>query len=230
MVGMADTNKPITYVVLSYFPLLAGRAGETVDLETGEIEALQAVMKDLPGGGAKCCLWVKGEDGLRPVLVFKDADAVHDHMVTWAENDPTKWFRLTVLQKDGKYLIGLAPDIGKSIERFKIARQLKTGFPVPEDSQFNILFQPLHFVSGSDNMFELIKNELSDEVSIGFMDASLLNVDDPESMDPNRIRWVGPFPRASEGLMDDYYGSIIDGAEEPTERPILFDGDGKSVP
>ena len=224
------TGKPITYVVLSYFPLLVGNAGDTIDLDAGTIDELQDFLKDFPGI-ATCCLWTKHKDGLRPVLVFEDADRIYDHLIAWSENDPGGRFNLTIIQKGGKYLIALAPDVEKSIDRFKIARQLKTGFPIPSNSQFHVMFQPLYFVSGSSNMFALVKDELPDEVHVGLMDASLINVEDPGSMDPDRIRWIGPFPRTPLGNgMGEYFGSIIDGAEEPTDQSVIFSEDDESIP
>ena len=227
---MTDTAKPITYVVLSYFPLLTGAPGDVLDLENEDgLKALDEVLSRLPDGDAIACLWVGTDGGPRPVFVFEDADAVHDHLIVWSEDDPAGWFNLTLLQKDGKYLIGLAPDVKRSIDRFRIARQLKTGLPVPEDAKFSILFRCLYFVSGSSNMFELVKDGLPEEIEVGFMDASLLNVDDPGSMDQDRIRWVGPFPKAPEGCMDGYFGTIIDEAEEPAGHSVVFDKDGTSV-
>jgi hypothetical protein len=226
---MTDSS-PITYVVISYFPLLTGTAGELID--PGDEEAIswiQEVIEKLPDGNAVCCLWTDGDEGPRPILVFKDADAIHDHLIAWSEDDPTGWFHLTLLQKDGKYLIGLSPNIKRSIDRFGIAHQLKTGFPVPQDAKFSVLFQSLYFVSGSTNMFDLIKDKLPDEFHIGLMDASLLNIEDPESMDADKIHWLGPFPKAPDRYMDEYFESVIDDAEEPTDRPVIFDGDGKSV-
>jgi len=219
-----------TCVVVSYFPLLAGKPGESLDFEEGSLEALTGLLKELPDGNADCCLWVLKDGESRPVLVMKDADLICDHLLVWSEGDPVGWFSLTLMQKDGKYLIGLAPDVGRSIERFKMARQLRTGFPVPKDTKFKVMFRCLYFVSGPSNMFDLVKDQLSEEVSVGIMDRSLLDVQDPGSMDPDKIRWIGPFQQTREGWMGEYFNAILDEAVEPKEGSVAFQDGKLSIP
>lgn len=222
---MSKSPDPVSYVVVSYFPLLTGEAGRTIDLKPdGDglgpfLDALDA----LPTGGAECCLWVRRDDGLSPVFVMKRADDIHGHLVTWAEDDPPGWFSLVLMQKNGKYLMSLTPDVRKSIERFNLARQLTTGFPVPKDARHNLLFRTLHFVSGSANLFDRIRSSLGDSMSVGLMDSSFMDIDNPQSMDPEKIRWLGPFPVSDGAEMRSYFENMLDEASEPNRGPILFD-------
>jgi hypothetical protein len=219
----------VTYVVVSYFPLLTGSPGESFDPSEEAMDVLGHLFEELPDGGADCVLWTMGDAGPSPVLVMENADAIYDHLVSWSEGDPTEWFTLTLMRRGGKYLIGLAPDIKRSVDRFKIARQLSTGLPVPHDAEFSVMFRCLYFVSGSSNTFDSVEDRVPAELRVGLMDKSLLNLEDPESMDPDRIRWLGPFPCTREGQMDEYFVSVIEGASE-SGRSVLFKDGKPSVP
>jgi len=57
-----------------------------------------------------------------------------------------------------------------------------------------VVFRPVHFVSTGENILQ--KSGLGPgggPVSVGIMDASDLNADDPSSSDFDSILWIGPF-------------------------------------
>lgn len=221
---MSKSADPIRYVVVSYFPLLTGEAGGTININDGNLSAFMSSLEALPSGGAECCLWVDHESGPRPILVMDQADAIYDHLVAWSEGAPAEWFKLVLMRDSGKYLISLAPDVKKSIERFNTARHMNTGYPVPPDAAYNVLFRCVYFVSGSSNAFDVVRDSVSDELSVGLMDLSLLDTKNPQSMDLDKIRWVGPLRVTDGGDMTPYFKKMLDETiGDPLRGSVVFD-------
>jgi len=68
------------------------------------------------------------------------------------ENQPAKWFKVYVKEKDGKYALALFPEIGQSLSRFKFAHLLEGGDPIAS-GKVQFITNPLRFVSGAGTTY-----------------------------------------------------------------------------
>ena len=137
-------------LLVSYVPLLCGQAGATYDLRK-DADAIQAISERIgqcPSGKAECCLWML-DDQNRPgaVLALEQAAAIAGHLKEWAENQPAKWFKVYVKEREGKYAVVLFPEIRQSLSRFKFAHLLEGGDPIAS-GKVQVITNPLRFVSG----------------------------------------------------------------------------------
>jgi hypothetical protein len=200
--------KKVTLV--SYVPLFDG-VPRTVMSEEGDSDTMfnevQKAVDNSPDGCAMTCAWVRYNGSAAPVLVYDDAKQIIDHLMKWSENVPSEWFRVSILEKGGVYAIALTPNIEKSIERWKYAFQLQYGYPPEKDIDFSIIFKPLYFVSGMLNIFDKVRDSISEPFYIGFLDSSSIDLDGKGS--DVKPTWLGPFDKANTSY-NEYLDSIID--------------------
>lgn len=180
-------------ILFSYVPLLeaASVAGAMFDATP---ELVEGLLENHPDGNAKCCLWALRDDRPSPVFVLNRGREIGEHLLRWAEDDPVSWFDLHLRVSGSRYAMALLPDFRKSIDRWKIACQLRNGFPPPPDMESLVIFRPIHFISTGESILQ--KSGLgagSGPVSVGIMDASDLDMKDPSSSDFDSILWIGPF-------------------------------------
>jgi hypothetical protein len=149
--------EPLRVVVVSYFPMSP---------LSGSMEELKAVMDSLPDGCADACAWAEVKGEVSPVLLMNNARALAEHMKEWSEGKPTEWFSLVIEETDGKYAVALVPRIDKSVERNRIAYHLKNGWPLPENTKFEVAFGTVRFVSESKKAFDPVKERLGKTVEI----------------------------------------------------------------
>ena len=223
-----DFTKTESVVLLSYIPLLYAPSQMVMqELQSNDAKALTEYIDNLDVTcAATGCLWANHDGKAAPVFIYDNAQEIVDHLEAWTENEVTKWFRYKISAKDGKYLICLFPNVEKSVERWRMNFQLVYGYPPPKDMKFHIFFKPLYFTSGSKNMFDLIKDELDPEFRIGFINKVDIDLENPENMDEESIRWLGPFKRVEGDFADEYLDSILDDTDEPEPsdlKPVVFD-------
>jgi hypothetical protein len=219
-----DKSPALSAVLVSYVPYLVGAAGQRIPID--DFKQFAKFLDEMPSGQASACLWFKkdfksDEDyKISPVFLYDDANGLVDHFTAWSENKPVDWFSLHLRQKHNKYVFALIPRFIKSVERYQIAYQLQTGYPLPKDTKFSMIFRALHFVSGSENLFNVERHRLSDPLEIGFLDASKIDMNNTkeslEKLDAEEIRWVGPFPLAPNKDVLSLLDSILDDAKEPS--------------
>lgn len=207
----------VSFIVLSYIPLLCGAAGETVDVSKPDrVADLISYVNSLPDGCAEGCVWVLDKDGSPyPVLIMPSAKEIADHLVMWAEGSPSEWFDLHIRVRGEKYALALVPKIYKSVERFEIAYQLRNGFPIPEDSHNTILFKPLHFCAGSSSTFHKVEKNIGRKVQVGLIDPDDLP-SDYLLVEDSAIRILGTFhvgsnSEADRHMVDLYMDKLLDG-------------------
>lgn len=186
------------HLAISYVPLMTGTAGEPLPTDSSSLEGLVRHVQSLPDGFAKAILWQASPEGDPwPIFVIQDAQALFDHLVEWSEGSPDFWFDLRMAIRGNDYAIGLVPRIARSIERFKIAWELRNGNPVPEDSEFYVLYKSIRFSSspGQTSTFEIVKPILKPTAMVGFLDSSELEdlSEIPKGLDFSKISWIGPF-------------------------------------
>jgi len=221
-----DVGKAEKAILFSYIPLLyAPPEAMMQELTNNNIEAVAAFMEGLRDGNAAACLWTEYEGQPAPVFLYPDAHDIAEHLELWTEGKPTQWFTTHLQVKNGKYLIILMPQVDRSVERWKINFQLIYKYPPPSDMKFEVFFKPLYFVSGSQNVFEIVEDRITHCPYIGFMDVDSFDLDNPENTDPEAIRWLGPFPKLKGNWAGDYLNTILDDAEEPGsgQKSIIFD-------
>jgi hypothetical protein len=191
------SEKPSNIILISYMPLLMpeGPLSDINILETMSDQTMEELENSLGDGAhVEACLWTSDKElkSPTPVFVMENAHAVAEHLEEWSENNVDKWFKLTFVEKDGKYIVILWPNLDESSARFKV-RYLIEKEDFLEDAKFTHFFQPLFFISGTNNTFTDIKSKIGSKASIGFLDFKNLNVDDPLSIDSDNIKEVGPF-------------------------------------
>ena len=216
--GKAKQQAPAVLLV-SYVPLLKGRAGITFALQQ-DTTALRAISEQIdraPSGRVECCLWMlddEKEHGL--VLVLDQAQAIADHLKEWSDSEPAKWFKLYLKEKDGKYALVLFPEVKQSLARFKFAHLLEGGDPI-ESGQVQVITRPLHFVSGAGTAYSAIKGRIGKTMNLGLVDFQDLDLEKPFDLNPSKIIELGTFAVGHNNVMgmDSYLDGLIDGADKP---------------
>lgn len=169
--------------IISYVPLLRGKAGEIINLDA---KTLPARIKDIYDnyidtdiGSVKGCAWfMSEEDGdLGIAFAVKNAAEIHEHLVAWAEGVPQRWFDLCLYDTGNRYVIALMPNFARSVERFKEVNQIVNSIKVADDAKFELIFKPLTFISNPDPPnFYKIKDRLESRIQIGLVDPNKLKV------------------------------------------------------
>ena len=162
------------------------------------------------------------DDQNRPgaVLALEQATAIAEHLKEWAENQPAKWFKVYLKEKDGKYALVLFPEIRQSLSRFKFAHLLEGGDPIAS-GKVQVITNPLRFVSGVGTAYSAVKDRIGKTISVGLVDLDLVDWQNPFGLDPSKIACLGEFAvgdNQSDG-MDAYLDGLLDGATEPPSHP-----------
>jgi hypothetical protein len=105
---------------------------------------------------------------------------VAEHLKVWSENRPEIWFDLAFSELNGSYGVSIFPNLERSLERFKIANQIRTGYPIDEkNSEFRFIFKPLHFISENLICFNTVKPKLGKSTKVFLLDRDDLDVNNP---------------------------------------------------
>jgi len=184
-------NEQMQITVISYIPLLTGRAGEILSPEDFNEDRF----KDCHPGNVEACLWaqISEEEGVVPVFVLDRAHEVADHLVEWAENDLDRWFALCFQERGDLYTALLMPNIDESIRRFKQAQMIINRSKPPEDAKYTAIFHPLKFTSQSENTFKKVRDRIRDRSNVGFLDITDIDKDNPLDINEEDIKSIGPF-------------------------------------
>jgi hypothetical protein len=217
--SMVMVEQKLSVVLFSYIPYLDGPPGITFD--PSQAEALTEILEEFPTGEALACLWVGDPTDpgkILPIFLYDDADNLLDHLLHWAENKPTEWFSLHLKEKKGKYVIALIPKMEKSIERYQIAYQLQTGYPMPKDTKTNVIFRSLYMLNtNAGSVFSKHRDKVSNPLKVGFLDASRVDKDDMvgsmKKINESEIRWIGPFKLAENKPMKGFLDGLLDDAK-----------------
>lgn len=113
------------------------------------------------------------------------------------------------LPRKKKYAIALIPNIQRSVERWKIAYQLQTGFPPPtKDTEFQAFFQPVEFSSQNGDTFNKIKHQMQPITEVGFLDPKDFQMD--SELNPNAINFIQNIPTTnSDNFCIDFLKQLI---------------------
>jgi hypothetical protein len=137
------------------------------------------------------------EDGVASaVFAVDNCDEIAEHLRFWAEGKPEDWFSFHFLEKSQSYAAALMPNFKKSSERWKIAFQLRHGYPPVEGSE-TMIFRPLHCVARTKTAFDRAKKHMGPRVRVGLIGADEIS---PENFATgvDKIRWLGRFRAVSE--------------------------------
>jgi hypothetical protein len=167
-----------------------------------------------------------------PVLALERAPAIAEHLAEWAGNEPARWFKLYLREREGRYALVLFPELEHSLERFKFAHLLEGGDPIA-DGRVQVITWPLHFVSGAGTAYAAVQDRIGTSVRVGLVDLALLDPDDPFRLDAAAIRDLGPFEVGDPGTPG--AGAFLDEVlAEPMVPPrhasCLNPGAGKQAP
>jgi hypothetical protein len=187
------SESPKRTIVVSYVPLLVGESGKAMAIDDPHLHEMLSKIDEGHDGHVHACLWMAEENGVFPVFLMKDAHAIADHLLAWAEGRPADWFALCFVEKQGRYVVGLFPNVSASVERFEVAHLIVHGDMSTADG-YEIIFRPLTFVSGLNHTFGRVKAMIPTTAIVGFVEPSEFDPHAPEKLSPDAIRRVGPFP------------------------------------
>lgn len=189
-------------IIFSYFPLLTGEPGLSFMGEEAieNAEAIARFTEELPSGSAKASLWMVDDGAAAVALVCDEAAEIAEHLHHWSEGKPEDWFSFHFLEKGACYAGALMPNFRKSAERWKIAFQLRHGYPPPPGGESHI-FRPLHFVARSKDAFTAAKPFLRSKIRVGLVDPEGMTegefqIERERAID--RVVWLGSFNALSE--------------------------------
>jgi hypothetical protein len=212
-------NKPELYVVVSYWPLVDINKPKL--FTKGAVQDLQDYLDSTPKVDIIGCLWLLDNDNPIPVLVVDRAKELRDHMLTWCEKDPSKWFRFCIQEAaDEKYILIIYPDIEKSIERFKSACIYIHNFSPADDARYQVICSPLRFFGSSSANYKQIKNQLSGNITVGFIDTKDVDLTDPNSIDFSEVHYLTNLKRVNtpDSAIVQLMNQLMDNAEERSKR------------
>jgi hypothetical protein len=194
------------YMVISYVPLLKVEPGSDIE------ESIHV----LPSINVHACIWIIRDNVPIPIFVIEKADEVYNHLMWWTEEHPGEWFSFATRFRSPKsYVLALVPNLKKSYERWKIAFQLKFGYPPDSSIKEKYIFKPIYFCSGSgENYVKLYGEDPPSQITIGFMDNDKLiekisNGIEPQDLKFDDVNFIGPIPIIRE-LFDRYLDEILD--------------------
>lgn len=203
-------------IVLSYHPLLAGPPGVLAYADKENVkefsDKITALLESLPDGAAEACLWANAGSPF-PILLLKQGRAIRDHLVAWAEGDPSAWFELHLVERRGFYALALIPDLRKSLDRQLAAMALAAGRAVPVPEERSVVFRPLHFVTkGPSETFASLRGDLRGPVKVCILDTADVPPDGPMAADPGSMLELGEFRLVTEA--SPYMESLVRGPME----------------
>jgi hypothetical protein len=135
------------YLIVSYMPRLVADPRRLLTRE--DLVKLLPEWEKQSGGEAMACLWGAKDGHAHPILMINHAQSLIDHLTTWAEGVPQRWFNLHIYYsaKYDRYAVALIPKLEMSIERHKLQHKLNTGADLPKNATFSLLFMPIKFTS-----------------------------------------------------------------------------------
>jgi hypothetical protein len=137
----------------------------------------------------RACLWTRSEFGLTPVFAVERAREVLDHLIEWAEGDPSGWFRLQIVKTRHRYHVVLMPNLARSLERYRLARTITIRRRPARPDEYLFLFHPLTFSAQDRGLMDQI--ELRERMHLGIVDWA-----DVDPRDLDRLpepTFIGPF-------------------------------------
>lgn len=205
-------------LLLSYFPLL--KADMLGEAKVGSEDAvkIQAAVEALPDGSADFCIWSMDDEGrAAPVLGVPDASAIVSHLKEWSEGEPGRWFKIHLTRRGDLYAVGLVPEVQLSVERHRIAFQLRHGYPLPADEVFQVSFGFLHCVAGPSRVIRSVEPCVPSRMKMGFVDSTVMSAGQ-KALD--KAEWLGPFEVVSgpNPLLDPMIDDLESTVEHEAER------------
>lgn len=185
-------EKKMQYLIVSYVPCLWPEEASEWNRELSNsltAATISKLLDEKPSGEPKGVIWYKSEEGnLTPVLIVPNADEFLEHLMYWSENAPEEWFQYNWEADDASYRFTLTPKMEKVVARYGIQLQLQTGYPLPKDAKFSVIFKPIVFEGKRPGMQTTQK-----EMEIKLVDAELVEKYGIDKM-IEHSRTVGVFP------------------------------------
>jgi hypothetical protein len=140
---------------------------------------------------ARACLWINHKGSIEVILLLDNAKELAEDLTEWAEDEPTKWFTLDIVEANDTYTLALMPDLVKTTRRHKLARFIAEEQIIEPT---NIIFRPFYFTSQpGDNIYQTCKNDIQDTIAVSFIDTQEINPQDPEATDFDKRHNLGEF-------------------------------------
>lgn len=223
---MAKETPKSTNIIFSYFPLLTGSPGTSYLGEEARqfAEAVSGKLDELPSGSARGCLWMVDDGETAMVLAMEDTAAIAEHFGYWSEGKPEEWFAFHYLEKGLSYAGALMPNFLKTSERWKIAFQLRHGYP-PIPGSESLMFRPLHFVGKTKQAFDAAKEHLGEKLRVGLIEMKELEdgqfLLEKQGLQ-DKILWLGRFRAVAEkkkGIAHGWLDAQIEAMWEDEGKP-----------
>jgi len=187
-------NLPPVAVVFSYAPLL-----KSDEPFLDDMDKLKDIIKktEVIETYAKGVVWTL-EDGI-PVanMMFPMAYPIAAHLKEWAEGKPEEWFTLAHIKENGRYAMALMPNVEASVQRTKLRYQMIHGWSMPSDSNFQVFFAPLTFVSINSEAYDTMNPYIRDGARVKVFLADF--TEDMKTMVPEKFMALLPKVREEIG-------------------------------
>lgn len=183
----------MSYIIISYVPLLTGKPGEIIDSDA--MLKLADKMDDLAKNGhVNGCFWAIDLDNPQLVFAMDKGDEIAEHLRLWSDGNPEEWFNVCIAEYNGRYAVALLPDVKLSIERFKFAHETFNNSKFNSDDHFHVFFVPIIFTSQHQPMtYIMIKDHIKTHIGIHIIDMKNVDIDKPNSLDSSKIHSIGTF-------------------------------------
>jgi len=178
-------------VVVSFVPLLQTDLTGCFSLDSAEFERLQRAIDACPSGLADACLWVASDAGVAPVFVLPEARAIARHLRAWAEDRVPDWFCLCFVERRGRYVASLFPNLLGSVERFR-SNHAASMAGAAEHEGYGLLFEPVAFVSERPHTFGQVRSLIAEPSLVGFLDSTDFDPTRNPALALERVVYVGP--------------------------------------
>lgn len=164
----SEQDIPDHYLIVSYVPMLWPQESNI------EPKTIEKAISNSPTGELSGCAWILRNGKLSPVFVLEEADKIVEHLKFWSEGKPEEWFKFHFKRDGLKYYVALVPEVQRTLDRFKMSYQLRTGYPLPKEFPIRVVFKYLHFAAQREGIYMM-----DSETEILYIDS--------KKIDPNNV-------------------------------------------
>lgn len=206
------------YVLISYVPLLRGKAGSYLDLSAqsgGNLDKIKEIIGpafDSAPDDVKGCAWQTSDGSPQPLLVIDHMDEIINHLIEWGDGVPQRWFNLHLYEHNNRYAVALIPNLERSIERFISAMKIFNNIEVDRRSKFNLIFRPLMFTSAPHpKTYGTVKDKLPERIMLRAIDATnLTHQPHAFQVEQEKVRDIASF-KVRHDSFNGYLDKILEG-------------------
>lgn len=183
-------------VIYAYVPFLKNSAL----MEHADLDQMEELLENFPDGLSDSCCWSTYNNNPLAILVFDNAIALYEDIMSFCKGFPNKYFNLEFSSYRNSYALGLVPNLEFTTQVVNNMRMMSGKMPVLKP---DIAYVPLHFSCRNSKVLNGV--EIDDTIAFGLLDSKDLC----ENIDTSNVMVVGEFPISEDSsLVDDLINNM----------------------